>query len=258
MNTDKIPFHFRHTALVNSHSTRQTNTPQHAFRQGLQDALPSVAGLMPFGLIVGAASTAAGMDPWLAMAMSVILFAGASQLAAMGLMLQSAPPVIVVATVLVVNLRFMMYSAAVAPYFRGVSTPKKWLLAYGLTDHLFALLTTRFDPDRPSPHIVSYYGAAALVTWFAWNVMVAIGIFAGTLLPKSWSIDFAIPLVFLALVMSALNSRAHWWTAAIAGVAAYFTAALPMKLGLIAAAVIGVMVGTWLDSRRDATAAGMP
>ena len=243
---------------MNSNPSRHTHAPRHAFRQGLKDALPSVIGLMPFGLIVGAAATAAGMDPWLALAMSVILFAGASQLAAIALMVQNAPPMIVVATVLVVNLRFVMYSAALAPYFRALSTPKKWLLAYGLTDHLFALLTTRFKPDAPSANIAAYYSAAALATWSAWNVMVAIGIFAGTLLPKNWSLDFAIPLVFLALLMSALNSRAHWWTAAVAGVAAYFTAAMPMKLGLIAAAVIGVAVGSWLDWRRAAASAGMP
>ncbi len=211
---------------------------------------------MPFGLIVGTASTAAGMDPWLALAMSVIVFAGASQLAAIALMIQNAPLLIVVATVLVVNLRFVMYSAAIAPYFRDLPGFKKWLFAYGLTDHLFALLTTRFKPTDPVEKIGAYYAAAAFLTWLSWNVMVAIGIFAGTLLPKEWSLDFAIPLVFLALVFPALNSRVHWWTAAGAATAAFFTAAMPMKLGLIAAAVVGVVIGTWLDMRRESAGEG--
>ncbi len=224
---------------------------QQAFRQGIKDVLPSILGLMPFGLIVGTASTAAGMDPWLALAMSVIVFAGASQLVAIALMTQGAPILIVVATALVVNLRFVMYSAAIAPYFRGLSTPRKWLFAYGLTDHLFALLTTRFKPTDPSANVAAYYGAAAFLTWLCWNVMVAIGIFAGTLVPADWSLDFAIPLVFVALVFPALNSRAHWWTAGVATLAAYFTAGMPMKLGLIAAATVGVMIGSWLDLRDD-------
>ncbi len=213
--------------------------------------MPSAFGLMPFGLIVGAASTAAGLDPWLALAMSVIVFAGASQLAAIALMLQNAPMVIVIATVLVVNLRFTMYSAALAPYFRGVSTAKKWLLAYALTDHIFALLTSRYRSDDCQESITAYYSAVAIVTWSAWNAMVAIGIFAGTMLPKAWSLDFAIPLVFLALVFPAFTSRAHWWTGGVAAVAAFFTAAMPMKLGLLAAAAVGVAVGCWLDARRD-------
>ncbi len=222
-----------------------------AYLQGAKDAFPSVIGLIPFGLIVGTASTAAGMDPWLALAMSIIVFAGASQLAAIGLMVQGAPLVIVLATVLVVNLRFVMYSASLAPFFRELPLGRRWLLSYGLTDHLFALVNARFSRDGNHQHVDAYYIGGALPTWLSWNVMVAIGIFAGTLVPKDWSLDFAIPLIFLALVFPALTSRSHWMTAATASIAAYFTTPLPMKLGLIAAALTGVVVGSWLDYRDE-------
>jgi 4-azaleucine resistance transporter AzlC len=225
------------------------NTRREAFLAGAKDAAPSVVGLIPFALIVGTASTAAGMDPWLALAMSVVMYAGASQLAAIGLMSQAAPPLIVLATVVVVNLRFVMYSATVAPYFRHLSVTRRWLLAYGLTDHLFALLNARFDRHNPHPHVDAYYVGGAIPTWIAWNAMVAVGIFAGTLLPKHLALDFAIPLVFLALVFPALVTRTHWLTALTASVAALFTAALPMKLGLMAAALVGVAMGVLLDRR---------
>jgi 4-azaleucine resistance transporter AzlC len=226
-------------------------TRQQAYRQGAKDAFPSVIGLIPFGLIVGTASTAAGMDPWLALAMSIIVYAGASQLAAIALMVQSAPTAIVLATVLVVNLRFVMYSASLAPFFRELSTGRKWLLSYGLTDHLFALVNARFTPDGSHKHVDAYYIGGAVPTWLTWNTMVAIGIFAGTMVPKQWSLDFAIPLVFLALVFPALTTRTHWITAGVALVAAFFTAGLPMKLGLITAAFVAVAIGTWLDYRQD-------
>jgi 4-azaleucine resistance transporter AzlC len=226
-------------------------TRQQAYRQGAKDAFPSVIGLIPFGLIVGTASTAAGMDPWLALAMSIIVYAGASQLAAIALMVQSAPTAIVLATVLVVNLRFVMYSASLAPFFRELSTGRKWLLSYGLTDHLFALVNARFTPEGSHKHVDAYYIGGAVPTWLTWNTMVAIGIFAGTMVPKQWSLDFAIPLVFLALVFPALTTRTHWITAGVALVAAFFTAGLPMKLGLITAAFVAVAIGTWLDYRRD-------
>ena len=226
-------------------------TRRQAYLQGAKDALPSVIGLIPFGLIVGTASTAAGMDPWLALAMSIIVFAGASQLAAIGLMVQSAPMVIVLTTVLVVNLRFVMYSASLAPFFRELPLARRWLLSYGLTDHLFALVNARFQRDGSHQHVDAYYMGGAVPTWLTWNTMVAIGIFAGTLVPKQWSLDFAIPLVFLALVFPALTSRAHWVTAGVTATAAYFTAAMPMKLGLIAAALIGVVIGTLLDQRDE-------
>jgi predicted branched-subunit amino acid permease len=205
--------------------------------------------MIPFAAIVGAASTAAGIDPWLALAMSIIIYAGASHLAAIGLMAQSAPMLIVVATVLVVNLRFVMYSARLAGYLRHLTPTKKWLYAYCLTDHLFALVTTRYKPDDAHEHIAAYYRAISIMTWGTWNTMVAVGIFAGTLIPKEWSLDFAIPLVFLALVFPALTTRTHWWTAGVASLAAFFTAAMPLKLGLITAAIVGVAVGTWLDAR---------
>ncbi len=227
-----------------------------AYLQGAKDALPSLIGLTPFGLIVGTASTAAGMDPWLALAMSIIVYAGASQLAAIGLMVQSAPILIVLATVLVVNLRFVMYSAALAPFFRELPIGRRWIMSYALTDHLFALVNTRFSRDGTHRHVDAYFIGGAVPTWLMWNVMVAIGIFAGTLVPKEWSLDFAIPLVFLALVFPALQSRAHWVTAATAATAAYFTTPLPMKLGLIAAALTGVVVGSWLDYRDEARARG--
>jgi 4-azaleucine resistance transporter AzlC len=226
-------------------------TRQQAYRQGAKDAFPSVIGLIPFGLIVGTASTAAGMDPWLALAMSIIVYAGASQLAAIALMVQSAPTAIVLATVLVVNLRFVMYSASLAPFFRELSTGRKWLLSYGLTDHLFALVNARFTPEGSHKHVDAYYIGGAVPTWLTWNTMVAIGIFAGTMVPKQWSLDFAIPLVFLALVFPALTTRTHWITAGVALVAAFFTAGLPMKLGLITAAFVAVAIGTWLDYRQD-------
>ncbi|MFN5994155.1 MAG: AzlC family ABC transporter permease, partial [Betaproteobacteria bacterium] len=152
-----------------------------AYLQGAKDALPSLIGLTPFGLIVGTASTAAGMDPWLALAMSIIVYAGASQLAAIGLMVQSAPILIVLATVLVVNLRFVMYSAALAPFFRELPIGRRWIMSYALTDHLFALVNTRFSRDGTHRHVDAYFIGGAVPTWLMWNVMVAIGIFAGTL-----------------------------------------------------------------------------
>ena len=87
--------------------------------------------------------------------------------------------------------------------------------------------------------------------WLSWQIMVSVGIFAGTLVPVNLSLDFAIPLVFLALVMPALQSRAHWATAVIAATTAAFTTNMPLKLGLITAALVGVTVGAWLDSRDD-------
>ena len=237
------------------------NSTRSAYFRGLSDITPAVVGLIPFGMISGAAATAAGMDPWLALGMSFIIYAGASQLAAISLLIQHAPALVVVATILVVNLRFMMYSAAIAPQFRHLSARKKWLFSYLLVDHAFALLSARFPPgdttqtpgtkaeQQVKKNRDDYYFGGTSFLWVMWQISNAIGVFAGTLIPGNWSLDFAIPLVFLALVLPALQSRTHWLTALVAVTAAAFTTALPMKLGLITAAIAGVAVGAWLDSR---------
>jgi predicted branched-subunit amino acid permease len=230
---------------------------QHAIKRGLKDAFPTIVGSMPFGMLVGSAATAAGMDPWLAMAMSVIVYAGASQLAAIQLMAQHAPALIVVATVLVVNLRFMLYSASLAPVFRHFPLGKRILFGYLITDHVFALVNANTNLHSPATSraqddsaldIPPYYLAITIAQWISWQITVAIGVFLGTLIPKDWSLDFAIPLVFIAIVIPALATRTHWVAAIAASIAALFTAAMPMKLGLIAAAFTGVIVGAWLES----------
>jgi predicted branched-subunit amino acid permease len=221
----------------------------------MRDQTPGIIGLVPFGLITGAASGTAGLDPWLSMFMSVIVFAGAAQLVAIQLMSQHAPALIVVVTVLVINLRLVMYSAAVAPLISHLPKRKKWLMGYLLTDHSFALMISRFgarsansvSAAEPIANIDAYYFGAAGAMWLIWQITVAIGIFAGTLVPANWSLDFAIPLVFLSLVLPALHTRAHWGAAITASIAAAFTTSFPLKLGLISAALIGVIVGVVLD-----------
>ena len=230
-------------------------TTRSAFIAGFRDQAPGIIGNVPFGLITGAAASAAGIDPWLAMGMSIIMFAGAAQLAAISLMAEHAPGAIVVLTVLIVNLRMMMYSAAMAPYFRHTPQARKWLFSYLLTDHAFALITTKFD-KQPPQHLDAYYFGATSTMWVIWQTSMSIGIFAGARVPAKWSLDFAIPLVFLSLVLPAIQTRNHWAAAIAAATAAAACASLPLRLGLIAGAVTGVMVGMCMERLAGARGSG--
>ncbi len=222
-----------------------------AFYAGLRDQAPIMLGMIPFGMIAGAAPVASGMDPWLALAMNVIIFAGAAQLATVSLMAQHVPLPIVVVTAMVVNMRFVMYSAALAPYFAKFSMPRKWLFSYLITDHGFALLTAKYKAHAAPELIAGYYSGLTFPMWVAWQICTVIGILVGTRVPPSWSRDFTIPLVFLALVLPSLTTRAHWSAAAVASIVAIFTQSMPLKLGLITAAMVGVVVGTLLDTRHE-------
>ena len=222
-----------------------------AFYAGLRDQAPIILGMIPFGMIAGAVPVASGMDPWLALAMNVIIFAGAAQLAAVSLMAQHVPVPIVVVTAMVVNMRFVMYSAALAPYFAKFSLSRKWLFSYLITDHGFSLLTAKYKSDAAPELIAGYYSGLTFPLWVTWQICTVLGILVGTRVPPSWSLDFTIPLVFLALVLPSLTTRAHWWAAGAASMVAIFTQSMPLKLGLITAATVGAVVGTLLDMRDE-------
>lgn len=209
-------------------------------------------GNVPFALITGATASAAGIDPVIAIAMSIIVFAGAAQLVAIQLISEGAPGAMIVLAALVVNLRMMMYSAAVAPFFKQLSLRWKFMIGYLLTDHAFALMTARFAHDDNSPHKQWYYLGAGSLMWAAWQVALAIGVFIGVQVPASWSLEFLIPLMFIALVAPALRTRPQLFAAACAATASVFTASFPLRSGLVIAALAGVMGGLLLERRMQA------
>ncbi len=183
--------------------------------------------------------------------MSLLVFAGAAQLAALQLIGTNAPFVVVVGTALIINARFMMYSASLAPYFDGLGSGRKTLASYLLTDQAFAFSIRRFtEHDEPLSTRISYYFGAAVVLWITWQVSTAVGAIFGASIPARWSLDFAIPLVFIALLVPAIRDRSDGVAAAVAGTLAVLLAGLPYNLGLPLAATTGILAGT-LTGRRS-------
>jgi len=215
-----------------------------AFLAGARAVAPILLGVVPFGLITGAATVAIGIPPTSAVGMSLLVFAGASQLAAIELLGVKAPALVIVATALIVNLRFSMYSASIAPWFPGLPGRWKGPFAYLLTDQAYAVSITRFDRDVPEPARLSFYLGAACALWLTWQVSFAIGAASGGRVPESWSLDFAVPLTLLALLPASVADRAALVTVGATAVASAFVAGLPLNLGVIAAVVIGVAAGS--------------
>ncbi|MFC6726320.1 AzlC family ABC transporter permease, partial [Halobium palmae] len=150
------------------------------FLAGVRAAAPIVLGIVPFGLVVGAAGVDIGLSPFQTVAMSLIVFAGASQLAAIELLGRGAPVAVVVLTALVINARHVMYSASIAPYFRRFSAPKRWLGAYVMTDHAYALSVTEYAKTTPETRgRWWYYVGTAATLWVVWQVGTAVGALLG-------------------------------------------------------------------------------
>ncbi len=213
------------------------------FREGFVEMLPACIGLIPFGLVTGIGAAAAGADFWAALGMSAIIFSGAAQVLAAQLFASGAPVGVIILTCFVAGLRFLLYSAAMAPYLRPL--PARWQqgLAFLLTDQAFAASIRRFDASA-DPHAgASHFLGGGSALWIGWQVTNIIGFFAGASIPASWSLDFAVPLCFLALVAPALRSSAHVAAAVTAGVSVLLLGGLPMKLNLIAAGLLGIAAG---------------
>ncbi|HQV69553.1 MAG TPA: AzlC family ABC transporter permease [Thermoflexales bacterium] len=223
------------------------------FMRGWRDELPILLGVLPFGVIYGALAIKAGLPPLMAQLMSCIVFAGSAQIIQTRLVAAGAPGLIMIVTGFVVNLRHALYSASVAPHVRHLSRPWKWLLAYLLTDEAYAVVITRYTSSErvPSPDFRHwYYFGAGMALWTTWQLSTAAGVFLGAQIPESWGLDFALPITFIAIVVPSLKDRAGMAAALVGGLVALAAFGLPLKLGLIVAAIFGILAGMIVSARR--------
>ncbi|MCG6534949.1 MAG: AzlC family ABC transporter permease [Syntrophales bacterium LBB04] len=230
------------------------HSPRSEFIAGVGAIMPILLGVVPFGMIYGVLAMGAGLTVGAAMAMSSIVFAGSAQCGGVQLIHSGAPGMVIVFTTFIVNLRHILYSASIAPYLARLNTRWKWLLAYLLTDEAYAVTITRYNQESSSPVISAnrhwYLLGAGLAMWGTWQVSTAAGIFLGAQVPSSWSLDFTIALTFIALVVPALRDRPSVAAAISAGIIADLAFGLPYKLGLIVAAIGGMVIGLWVEARQ--------
>jgi len=221
------------------------------FLQGVRAALPLLLGVIPFALICGIASMEAGLPAWQAVGISLVIFAGASQLAVLHLFVIGAPAVVMVLTALVINLRFVMYSASIAPHFRDL--PGRWrpLVSYLLTDQAYALSLTRFSEKEGCRNPFAYTLGAGVTIFFVWQAFNALGLLLGAGVPDSWGLDFGVPLTFMALLVPAVQNRPTLVAALVSGVTAVVASGLPYGLNIICAALLGIGAGLLLDTKGE-------
>jgi predicted branched-subunit amino acid permease len=186
------------------------------FFAGARGALPILIGVIPFAMISGVAAVSVGLTFWETVGMSVIVFAGASQLAVFQLMTVGSPWIIMVLTAWVINLRFTMYSATLAPYLKKISGWQKAVLAYMLSDQAFGISVSHFVTNEK--------------------------------VPASWGFDFAFPLSFMALMFAALRDRPTVVAALAGGIIAVLAKGLPYNTGLVLAIFLGISAGYLTES----------
>ena len=220
--------------------------------EGVRNTLIIVPSYIPFALVCGVASVTAGLTTWAAIGLPALVFGGSAQAVVTQFLQNAASLWIAVLSGLVVNLRMMVYSAALAPKLRHLPRGKRMLVAAFLVDNLFAFLQQR-ERERPGdPHWVEYYAGMTLILWPSWALFCVVGVFAGNIIPASWQLDFAIPLSFVAILANSVRQMPLLAAAVGGGIASVLLFTLPLKLGLIAGCLCGLLAGLLVERMQKA------
>lgn len=230
-------------------------TRRSAVRDGLTDTAPMLIGIVPFGLVAGAAPIAAGLDASHAVGMSVFLFAGASQLAVADVLGSGGGVAIAVLTAITINLRLLLYSASLAPPLAGESMRARLGVGYLLVDQAYALSIVRWDGTDDRRDRLPYYLAVAGLLWGSWQATTVIGSLVGASVPEGVPLGFAVPLVFLVLLVPAIDRRPALVAAVVGGLGAVVAAEVgAARLAIMIGGICGIAAGAWAESRDERSA----
>ncbi|HEX6220686.1 MAG TPA: AzlC family ABC transporter permease [Acidimicrobiia bacterium] len=223
--------------------SQSTRIDRSAVRRGITDALPLYVPAVPFALVIGLAIVEAGINPFAGWSGSWLIFGGAAQLTLVTLLGSGAAVIAAVTAALVVNARHLMYSAALAPTFQHQPRWFRWMGSYVLIDQMFALASIE-APEADPVSFRSYYLAAGATFWTLWQATTALGIFIGPAVPEEWNLEFAVPLLFIGLIVIGIDR----WTKVVAALAGagvtYMAAGMPNRTGLLVGALVGILAGT--------------
>lgn len=219
-------------------------------RAGVTSVLPLLIGVVPFGLVAGAAPVEGGLGALAASGFSVLVFAGASQLAAIEVLAGGGSWTVAALAACTINLRMLLYSASLAPFLSAVPLRRRLLVAYGLVDQAYAVSITRWSAGRPVS--LWFYAGVTGTLWAAWQASTIVGALGGGLVPDGVPLEFAVPLVFLVLLVPAVTNA----PAIAAVVAATFGALVAPEIGLgdlyiVVGAVLGITAGAVTELMSD-------
>jgi predicted branched-subunit amino acid permease len=224
-----------------------------AFRAGQRAILQSLPGTAAWALICGVALVKGGLPVGWALAMSVSVYAASAQLATLPMVVAGAPLWVIVATGFITNLRFVIYSAALRPYFAMLPLRVRAALGFFMTDFTFLLfMRAAGEGSLPERHRDAWFAGACATNYVTWQACASIGILGAAFVPTDWGLEFTGTLALVALMGPALSTRPAVVGAALAAIVALLSHALPFRLGLFCGAIAGIAAATLVDSWRPA------
>ncbi len=220
-------------------------SPLTEFIAGAKAIVPLVIGAIPFGIIFGTLAQSSGLSFSGAIAMSALVFAGSAQFIALGLLATGTALPIIILTTFVVNLRHLLYSLSLVTHVQRLSPVWKVILAFWLTDEVFAVVINRYSLGDRSIYKHWYYFGAAIFMYTNWQICTLVGLTIGHLIPdaNSWGLDFAMSATFIGVVMPYLQNKPMVITVVVSGIMALLTQNFPYQSGLMVAATAGIIAG---------------
>ena len=205
-----------------------------------------VPGIAAWGLMTGVAMVKSGMSVVEALAMTLLVYAGSSQLASIPLIVAGAPAWVILATGFCVNLRFVVFSLHLRPYLMHQPRWRRMLSGYLTADLSYALFMRRFPESSTDPAIregqEAYLAGSYFHTWSAWMGLSVAGSVLANLSPTAWGLGFAGVLCLVGILCAMANSALRLLAAGLAGATAVAVYALPLKLNIVVAICVAVVV----------------
>ena len=230
------------------------------FILGLRDVAPQSPGIAAWGLMTGVAMVKSGMGVLASLAMTLLVFAGSSQLAAIPLIVAGAPAWVILATGFCVNLRFVVFSLHLRPHLIHLPRWERMTHGYLTTDISYVLFTRRFHQPGDTPEQrraqEAYLAGNNCLNWGSWMVASLLGITLANFIPPAWGLGFAGILCLLGIQCSLASSRMRLVASAVAGLAAVLAYTLPLKLNIVVAITAAVLLCLGLERFKPASEKG--
>lgn len=230
-----------------------STTSKSYYRQGVVDGAPFILVAIPFALLFGVVATEAGLSVAQTLAFSFVVIAGASQFTAVQLMTDNAPVLIVLAASLAVNLRMAMYSASLQPYLGAAPLWQRAVAGYLNLDQSYIVGVAKYEaePQMTVAERFAYFIGAVTVIVPCWYLFTWVGAVAGSAIPEGIALDFAMPILFIAMVAPMLKTLAHVAAAVTSVIVALLLSFLPSGTGVLFAGLAAMAVGAEVERRRS-------
>lgn len=217
------------------------------FERGARDMASAALGIGAWGLVTGVAMVKSGLGVPLSLAMTLLVFAGSAQLASLPLIIAGAPVWLIWATATCVNLRFVIFSAGLRPYFAHLPLKRRLTLGYFTGDLNYIFFQRRFPEPQPADGQEAYFWGSVSTNWVAWQTFSVAGILLANVIPPHWGLGYAGVLALLGITASLLTTSTTWAAAGVAALAAVASYGLPLKLHIVVAIVAAIVTGLGLE-----------